>query len=42
MSMQTTPATASRCDRIIELIDACLAEYERSTTNRPDVQEDSP
>lgn len=33
--------TSKRCDQIIELIDACLAEYERSAVRRPDRNENA-
>jgi hypothetical protein len=28
-------STAARCDRIITMIDACLAEFEEATDRRP-------
>jgi hypothetical protein len=28
-------STTARCDRIIDLIDACLADYDRSVTGVP-------
>jgi hypothetical protein len=33
--------TSKRCDQIIELIDACLAEYERTAARRPYRREDA-
>jgi hypothetical protein len=42
----TTPHRTNRCDTVLALIDECLAEYERSTSHRPNrrrsTQEDLP
>jgi hypothetical protein len=31
----TTPHRRNRCDTVLALIDECLADYERSTSIRP-------